>query len=158
MLGAVAFQRQLIGLDRNGVGLDGILSSGVIGKGGARSLDDCAFRTNYLLQRLALLSLCLADACCGKTALEDRQRCAETDRRRGAAAWKAGEICPEILRIISACLSRESWQTAGTGDTHVVTTGDCLAARRDQVGVVGERDSHRLVLAGRQGRKRRRRR
>ena len=54
-------------------------------------------------------------------------------------------------------MRRESRQPARTGDIHVIAGGDCLPAGRDQVGVVRERDPHRIVLARRQGRKRRRR-
>ena len=80
LLGAVAFERELVGLDRDGLGLDRLLRGIIIGEGGAGRLDDRALGADDLLEHLALLRLRLADARRGQAALEDRDAGAEPDR------------------------------------------------------------------------------
>ena len=78
LLGAGAFERELVGLDRDGLGLDRLLRRLVGGEGGAGRLDDRALGADDLLQHLALERLRLADARRGQAALEDRHSGAET--------------------------------------------------------------------------------
>ena len=80
LLGAVALERELVGLDRDGFGLDRLLRRIVIGEGRAGRLDDGALGADDLFEHLALLRLRLADPRRRKAALEDRHAGAEADR------------------------------------------------------------------------------
>ena len=72
LLGAVAFERELVRLNRDGLGLDRVLRRVVVGVVGAGGLDDGALGAHDLLERLALPRLGLPDAGCGEAALEER--------------------------------------------------------------------------------------
>ena len=80
LFGARALERELVGLDGDGLRLNLLLSRIIVGKGGAGRRDDCALGADDLLERLAFECLGLPGARCGKPALEDRNLGVEPDR------------------------------------------------------------------------------
>ena len=103
LLGAVAFERELVGLDRDDLGLDRFLGGIIAREGGAGRLDDGALGADDLLQHLPLLRLRLANAGRGKAALEDRNAGAEADRGLRARVREAGRrVAREVRRHKSA--------------------------------------------------------
>ena len=94
LLGAVAFERELVRLDRDGLGLDRLLRGVVVGEGRAGRLDDGALGADDLLQHLSLLRLRLTDPGRGKAALEERNPRAETDRGLRAGVRNRQAHCP----------------------------------------------------------------
>ena len=93
LLGAGAFERELVGLNRDGVRLDRLLRGFISGKGGAGNGDHRALGPDDLLQGLALDRLRLAGPGGGKAALENRYPGTEPGRRLrpGARARMPGK-------------------------------------------------------------------
>src|SRR5262249_14729944 len=95
LLGAGAFERELVGLDRDRARLDGLLVGVICGEGGAGLGDDGALSADDQLERLAFKRPGLTDARGGQASLIDRTARTKPDGGGCAVVRQAGRPVAE---------------------------------------------------------------